>query len=699
MSTSTEDHKQQVQDTPITTNDKGTSTEKQDEAVYKKLEGEELLDAIRKQVEYYFSRQNLANDPFLVQHMNNQLYVPIEFIASFKLIKNLTEDVTLIREAIKTSKSVILDETQTKLKPDFNLPRNTVILRDIPSTTDVEDVRKIFANDNLPKQIQSQIGDNWFIIFETDDQALLALDQIRGKEINGHAVHARIKTENILKAFTYGLHGGAPPVQYQTTSFGRGYAPRNAWDQQQPYQQDQSAGRGFRNSRASKSNKGQQQQQQNKKKEGVSQPNPQQHKKGRGGHQQDHLPQNTPQQQQQQSQDQKRPKSGKRGSQEHTQPEQSQAHDQQDNRSVGRGKRRPSFSRAHPPPSLASVKNFPPLPTISKADLLKSGYENDKYLSYPKGAIISVYNNNLKSNNLQRPSEMPEDCPAVLSTPKAQLELTKPPLPHHEVQQHPEHVEEGEKDQESQYLQQFENTTTPKKNSPSVTSQRQPLQQSPVSSVAPSELPTVVKSFAEAAITAKDIKTPEYTRVEPKRRNSLKGGKTHSGEQEFASQQQQQNQSQQQIPKEQSRGRRNSLGSGRLRRKNSLDSKDSNALASGSTTTANSKPKKNKGQQQSAPKQPEVQQAEASSVEAQHSSTLKPKRKRNKNKNRGLQDMQNQVPAQTHNQPASPILGDSKSYASIANKAKDTSSPKTVEHQPSPKTHDNTVQQGKNTSK
>lgn len=70
--------------------------------------------------------------------MNNQLYVPVEVIANFKLVKNLTEDLNLIREAMKTSKSVFLDESQTKLRPDFTIPRNTVILREIPSTTDID---------------------------------------------------------------------------------------------------------------------------------------------------------------------------------------------------------------------------------------------------------------------------------------------------------------------------------------------------------------------------------------------------------------------------------------------------------------------------------------------------------------------------------------------------------------------------------
>lgn len=103
-----------------------------------KTEGEELLEAIRKQVEYYFSRQNLNNDPFLVSHMNKDMFVPVEIIANFKMMKTLTEDVSLIIEAVKSSTQVILDETETKIRPNFSISRNTVILRDIPSSTPEE---------------------------------------------------------------------------------------------------------------------------------------------------------------------------------------------------------------------------------------------------------------------------------------------------------------------------------------------------------------------------------------------------------------------------------------------------------------------------------------------------------------------------------------------------------------------------------
>lgn len=37
--------------------------------------GDELKEAIKRQVEFYFSKTNLATDAFLVSHMNSQMYV------------------------------------------------------------------------------------------------------------------------------------------------------------------------------------------------------------------------------------------------------------------------------------------------------------------------------------------------------------------------------------------------------------------------------------------------------------------------------------------------------------------------------------------------------------------------------------------------------------------------------------------------
>jgi len=102
-------------------------------------EGDELKEAVRKQIEYYFSPQNLANDAFLVSHMNKDLYVGLDLIATFKIMKAMTTDIEVIKKAILDSKVLTLDETGTKVKPNAvsTQQRTTIIIRDLEGTVEV----------------------------------------------------------------------------------------------------------------------------------------------------------------------------------------------------------------------------------------------------------------------------------------------------------------------------------------------------------------------------------------------------------------------------------------------------------------------------------------------------------------------------------------------------------------------------------
>ena len=58
------------------------------------------------QVEYYFSRENLYQDAFLVSKMDAAHFVEVSVIAGFKMVKQLTSDHTLILESVKDSDKV-----------------------------------------------------------------------------------------------------------------------------------------------------------------------------------------------------------------------------------------------------------------------------------------------------------------------------------------------------------------------------------------------------------------------------------------------------------------------------------------------------------------------------------------------------------------------------------------------------------------
>lgn len=100
--------------------------------------GDALKSAIKRQAEYYFSKQNLSSDTYLLSLMDSEFFVPINVIANFGKLKALTTDLGLIVEALKQSEEVVLDESASKVRPKLQQKRSTLILRDIPKETPIE---------------------------------------------------------------------------------------------------------------------------------------------------------------------------------------------------------------------------------------------------------------------------------------------------------------------------------------------------------------------------------------------------------------------------------------------------------------------------------------------------------------------------------------------------------------------------------
>lgn len=61
----------------------------------------ELKAALQRQLEYYFSRENLVHDQYLLSQMDPDQFVPIWTIANFNQIKRLTTDVQLVTQVLR----------------------------------------------------------------------------------------------------------------------------------------------------------------------------------------------------------------------------------------------------------------------------------------------------------------------------------------------------------------------------------------------------------------------------------------------------------------------------------------------------------------------------------------------------------------------------------------------------------------------
>lgn len=62
-----------------------------------------IQPCLLNQLEYYLSPQNMAQDFFLRQRMDDQGWIPISLIASFNRVKKLTTEVHLVRDVLKLS--------------------------------------------------------------------------------------------------------------------------------------------------------------------------------------------------------------------------------------------------------------------------------------------------------------------------------------------------------------------------------------------------------------------------------------------------------------------------------------------------------------------------------------------------------------------------------------------------------------------
>lgn len=450
MTTKVESNHPQHQEVNEVEQDSNETSSSEDQTTYilnKKLEGKQLHDTIRKQIEYYFSRENLATDAYLVSQMNSNMYVPIQIVANFKKVKSLTEDINLIVSVMRESDKVCLSEDGTLIRPAFTVTRNTVILRDIPKDTDHTLIKNLFGQ-YVPTKIQPDIGNTWFISFENDEVAMEALQYVRTQKFQDRPVQAGLKSENLLKSVsvynpdTVNMYR-PEALQHQRMQYGQ----RPYWDYQNYDPSWRSRRGGFRGGNRNR----------------------------RGGYQKkERLIQSNQLSPQEKQVDNFVPRN-RRGSK--------------------RGGKKQKDAKKKNPQSLPnfSAQNFPPLPRVSESEIEKFGYTGS-YISFSKQQIIDVIT---QMKEFETPKDLPKDCIAVLETPITELELTKP-LPKDSIE-NPEEADE-----------EIGETTNTINEGTSI-----------------EQKPKTTKSFAEAAITAKDLKVPETRPRRPSfnRKPPTKGNK------------------------------------------------------------------------------------------------------------------------------------------------------------------------------
>ena len=65
------------------------------------LQMDEIKRMLQSQLEYYFSRDNLSHDTYLLSQMDSDQYVPIVTVANFDQVKKITRNMDLIVDVLK----------------------------------------------------------------------------------------------------------------------------------------------------------------------------------------------------------------------------------------------------------------------------------------------------------------------------------------------------------------------------------------------------------------------------------------------------------------------------------------------------------------------------------------------------------------------------------------------------------------------
>lgn len=118
------------------------------------VEESTLQDYIRKQIEYYFSDENLQKDFFLRRQMDGEGYVALPVIGRFNRVRALSQDINIIREAMQNSDFVEMNGDRLRQKEGWQ----RWIVAGFPSPTSPEAMEMGLPVQYLSPQMLSSPG-------------------------------------------------------------------------------------------------------------------------------------------------------------------------------------------------------------------------------------------------------------------------------------------------------------------------------------------------------------------------------------------------------------------------------------------------------------------------------------------------------------------------------------------------------------
>eukprot|EP01029_Cantina_marsupialis_P028241 TRINITY_DN775903_c0_g1_i1.p1 TRINITY_DN775903_c0_g1~~TRINITY_DN775903_c0_g1_i1.p1 ORF type:complete len:321 (+),score=114.23 TRINITY_DN775903_c0_g1_i1:24-965(+) len=110
-------------------------------------------DALKKQIEFYFSDSNLPFDKFLrnLHEKNEGHFIPIEILCKFNKVKAFTTDVAVIAAVLEDSTEIEVSEDKTMMRrrtelpiKDVTIPRS-IYFKGVPVTATLAEIEAFFG--------------------------------------------------------------------------------------------------------------------------------------------------------------------------------------------------------------------------------------------------------------------------------------------------------------------------------------------------------------------------------------------------------------------------------------------------------------------------------------------------------------------------------------------------------------------------